>query len=137
MYHSFLSLTGERELLRHECEGSPQRFLIRAGKLGYLVWPLFSNRFEPATEKFWWSLKGACKGETDVRLLLTLKRDDHVVGLQADFKNGKMVICDPGKGDLQSFDFPAFLKHPDYPEVLEVLCVDSGKIEDYDPITRH
>lgn len=102
-----------------------------------MIWPLYCNRFEPATEQFWQSLKKECQSETDVRLLVTLKRDNHVVAVQADFKTGNMVICDPGKDNLQPLDFSKFLNHPDYPKALEVLCVDSGKIEDYDPIAHH
>jgi len=134
--HTFYALTGENEILAHQDEGSPQRFLLRAQDAGYLLWPLYCDRFAEAGPSFWNALKKDCQDETDVRLMVTIKPTirEHVFGVQANFKNGDMIVTDPGMQALLRFTFDQFLQHPDYPRALEVLCVDSGVIDDYNPL---
>jgi len=109
---------------------------LRAQHAGYLLWPLYCNQFAPADHRFWCELRdGALKGmNCEYRLLVTIKPDSrqHVFGMAADFHKNAIVISDPGDSALATMNFEEFLRHRRYPHALEILCVDSGEMDDYD-----
>jgi hypothetical protein len=133
--HSFYALTGAGEILQHQHDGSEYRFMLRAQQAGYLLWPLYCNQFTPADHPFWRSLRDkAVNGpQCEYRLLVTIKPGprQHVFGMAADFHRDTLVISDPGHNALATMTFEEFLRHHHYPHALEVLCVDSGEINDY------
>lgn len=139
--HSFYALTGAAKILCHQREGSEYRFMLRAHQAGYLLWPLFCNRFVPADQAFWGQLRNEARRglQWEYRLLVTIKPgvDEHVFGLAANFHTDHLVVSDPMQSASVTMDFQGFLnaRIPGtqyyYHHSLEVLAIDSGEINDY------
>jgi hypothetical protein len=77
--------------------------------------------------------------EQEYRLLITIEPGPrpHVFGMSANFHRNKLVICDPMQNGLAPMAFQEFLNsripgtNYYYHHAIEVLCVDSGDLNDY------
>jgi hypothetical protein len=133
MQHSFFALTNAKEVLNHQEEGSLQRFLLRTGRLGYLVWPIYCNRYEVASSDFWRRLKDDLSVRNGLRLLCCVGSPGelHFVGLLANFASDQIEIFDPMRDSSMMVRFDEFLRLKFYRDAFEIHCIDSGIIDEY------
>ena len=135
MYYSFSSLSGEKSLLKYQNDNSENRFMLRVQNLGYLLWPLYSNRFEVTKFNFWSKLFHYLEAIRKLKLILTVDTPNgfHTVAMEAHFVEDTFIVADPLAEKLQYFSSKEF-HHSKYSNCYEVMVLDSGKLEDYKPI---
>ncbi len=135
MYFSYAALTGDRSLLKYQNDNSANRFLLRVQEAGYLLWPLYANRFEVCSLQFWKMLTSYLKSIHVVKLIATIDNEGqfHTVGIEAHFSEDTLIVSDPLEKQLVHFSKQEFVTSK-YANAYEINVLDSGDIQDYHPI---
>lgn len=147
MWHSLYALTGNKEFLEYEIEGSPHRMMLKVYELGYLLWPLITLPYTfEIYDELWQNIFDHARNpqqlnpeDKELKLLLSMriKTSDvhHTIAVEGSFISDCFRISDPAKNNVITCKWKDIINiYQKNASIYEVLVLDSGNIEDYEEL---